>query len=146
MPLKNLLLAVFLLVFEAGAEQCCPMKTVGNISYSLVSKPFDGELPSQCANGCVYTITNTSNPRFCFQKGKNILLLCITTACSFPVPIHFHYQKENYHPISSFLRWNTTLELLFMCFSFLSLKLEAFFNALVQALDKLFFRWPACQV
>ena len=94
MPLKNLLLAVFLLVFEAGAEQCCPMKTVGNISYSLLSKPFHGELPSQCANGCVYTITNTSNPRFCFQKGKNILLLCITTACSFPVPIHFHTKKK----------------------------------------------------
>ena len=74
-----------------------------------------------------------SNSLLAIQKGKNILLLCIciTTACSFPVPIHFHYQKENYHPISSFLRWNTTLELLFMCFSLLSLKLEAFFNALI---------------
>ena len=131
MPLKNLFLAVFLLVFEAGAEQCCPMKTVGNISYSLVSKLFHGELPSQCANGCVYTITNTSNPRFCFQKGKNILLLCITTACSFPVPIHFHYQLSQ-------VKYNFGAAI-YVLFLFVT-EIGGIFNALVQALDKLSFR------
>ena len=56
---------------EAQAGECCPMKMVGSTYYSLLPAPFHGELPDQCFNGCVYTVTGTTSPKFCFQKGSS---------------------------------------------------------------------------
>ena len=50
-------------------EKCCTKKMVGNISYTLSADVFQGELPSQCRNDCVYTVTGTARPKFCFQRG-----------------------------------------------------------------------------
>ena len=36
-------------------EGCCPKKTVGSVSYTLLASDFHGELPHQCLNDCVYT-------------------------------------------------------------------------------------------
>ena len=49
--------------------ECCTEKSVGSVSYTLLPGNFDGELPSQCLNGCVYTVSGTSSPKFCFKKG-----------------------------------------------------------------------------
>merc|ERR1712037_792879 len=49
--------------------ECCTEKMVGNVSYTLLPGTFHGELPSQCLNGCVYTVSGTSSPKFCFKKG-----------------------------------------------------------------------------
>ena len=50
------------------AEECCTEKMVGDVSYSLLSEDFNGSLPSQCLNGCVYTKTGKLSPKFCFAR------------------------------------------------------------------------------
>ena len=62
---------------QAQPETCCPIKVVGSTSYTLVpSDAFNGELPSRCTNSCVYTVTNTSSPKYCFRKGSLIFINC----------------------------------------------------------------------
>ena len=65
--------AVLLLLTRAMVEaqdlECCPEKRVGSITYTLLSGTFDGELPRQCLKSCVYTVSDTSSPMFCFAKG-----------------------------------------------------------------------------
>ena len=60
--------------------ECCTEKMVGNVSYTLLPGTFHGELPSQCLNGCVYTVSGTSSPKFCFAKGLpvffNVVFAC----------------------------------------------------------------------
>merc|ERR1719500_2432660 len=69
------LATVLLLLIGAVVEaqdlpsECCTKKMVGNVSYTLLSDTFNGEFPSQCLNGCVYTVSGTSSPMFCFKKG-----------------------------------------------------------------------------
>merc|ERR1711934_751137 len=53
---------------------------VGSVSYTLLTDTFPGELPSQCLNGCVYTVSDTSSPKFCFAKGD------LPTECLSDVP------------------------------------------------------------
>merc|ERR1711887_448706 len=50
-------------------EACCAEKMVGSVSYTLVEATFHGAIPHQCLNDCVYTVTGTSSPKFCFQRG-----------------------------------------------------------------------------
>jgi len=50
-------------------EECCAEKMVGSVSYTLAEAPFRGAIPHQCLNDCVYTVTGTSSPKFCFQRG-----------------------------------------------------------------------------
>ena len=54
---------------DLQTKECCAKKMVGNVSYTLLPGTFHGELPSQCLNGCVYTVSGTSSPKFCFAKG-----------------------------------------------------------------------------
>jgi deleted-in-malignant-brain-tumors protein 1 len=49
--------------------ECCTEKMVGSVSYTLLDAAFHGELPNQCLNDCVYTVSGTSSPKFCFQRG-----------------------------------------------------------------------------
>ena len=53
-------------------EGCCPKKTVGSVSYTLLMPgTFEGrELPKQCLNDCVYTVSGTVTPMFCFKGGS----------------------------------------------------------------------------
>ena len=51
-------------------EECCAEKMVGSVSYTLAEAPFRGAIPHQCLNDCVYTVTGTSSPKFCFQRGS----------------------------------------------------------------------------
>ena len=50
-------------------QECCQEKTVGNISYTLLTNQYLGKLPYQSLNNCVYTITNASSRYFCFARG-----------------------------------------------------------------------------
>ena len=50
-------------------QECCQEKNVGNVSYTLLADQYLGKLPDQCLNDCVYTITNSSSPKFCFARG-----------------------------------------------------------------------------
>merc|ERR1712223_1668453 len=61
----------FLLLLHDGvqAEECCKGKTVGDVSYSLLTEDFTGSLPPQCLNNCVYTKSGTLSPKFCFARG-----------------------------------------------------------------------------
>ena len=67
-------LAAVLLLFTntkvEAQEGCCPKKTVGSISYTLLASDFHGELPHQCLNACVYTVSGTVSPTFCFIGGS----------------------------------------------------------------------------
>ena len=76
MNLVNRLVSAFLILthtmWKTQANECCPMKMVGSTSYTLLAQHFHGKLPDQCTNSCVYTITNTSAPKFCFKKGKKL--------------------------------------------------------------------------
>merc|ERR1712037_1093723 len=65
------LATVLLLLTRAmvEAQECCNEKRVGSVSYTLLPSTFDGERPSQCLTGCVYTVSGTSSPKFCFAKG-----------------------------------------------------------------------------
>jgi len=42
---------------------------VGGVSYTLLPGIFDGEIPPECLNDCVYTVSGTSDPKFCFKRG-----------------------------------------------------------------------------
>ena len=50
-------------------EECCAEKMVGSVSYTLAEAPFRGAIPHQCLNDCVYTVSGTSSPKFCFETG-----------------------------------------------------------------------------
>jgi len=68
----------FLLLVHDGVqtEECCTEKMVGDVSYSLLSEDFNGPLPPQCLNDCVYTKTGMLSPKFCFARGD------LQTECS----------------------------------------------------------------
>ena len=51
-------------------EECCTEKMVGTVSYTLLEEHFQGQIPQQCINNCVYTVTGTSNPKFCEVPGS----------------------------------------------------------------------------
>jgi len=52
-------------------SDCCLEKRVGDIEYSLVDVGSSSSpVPEQCLNDCVYSVTGTSEPRFCFARGE----------------------------------------------------------------------------
>ena len=52
-------------------SECCLEKRVGDIEYSLVDVGSSSSpVPDQCLNDCVYSVTGTSEPRFCFARGE----------------------------------------------------------------------------
>jgi deleted-in-malignant-brain-tumors protein 1 len=65
---------------QSRLEECCTEKMVGSVSYTLLDAAFHGELPHQCLNDCVYTVSGTSSPKFCFQRGD------LPTECLSDVP------------------------------------------------------------
>jgi len=73
MFLTNLLLLLVAksLVIEISAhDECCTRKMVGSVSYTLLpASTSHRELPDQCRNDCVYTVSGTSSPKFCFARG-----------------------------------------------------------------------------
>merc|ERR1712055_31754 len=62
-------------------EECCTEKMVGSVSYTLLDGAFHGAIPHQCLNDCVYTVTGTSSPKFCFQRGD------LPTECLSDAPV-----------------------------------------------------------
>ena len=56
--------------YGSGMEECCREKMVGSVSYTLLDDPFRGQIPHQCLNDCVYTVSGTSRPKFCFERGS----------------------------------------------------------------------------
>merc|ERR1719430_708968 len=72
-----LLLARSLVVEISAQDECCPRKMVGSVSYTLLpasntslpAATSHRELPHQCLNDCVYTVSGTSSPKFCFAPG-----------------------------------------------------------------------------
>ena len=63
---------LFAAAVEARAEkECCAEKKVGSVDYTLwPAAAFHGQIPDSCLNNCVYTITGTTNPKFCFKTGS----------------------------------------------------------------------------
>ena len=47
-------------------SKCCQTKTVGETGYILVE---EGEVPSQCKDGCIYQKEDMSAVRYCFAPG-----------------------------------------------------------------------------
>ena len=86
MNLVNRLVSAFLILthtmWKTQANECCPMKMVGSTSYTLLAEHFHGKLPDQCTNSCVYTITNTSAPKFCFKKVKKSKKIIFGEICT----------------------------------------------------------------
>merc|ERR1719500_1868876 len=76
---KAFLLTTTIAMVES-LEECCTEKMVGSVSYTLLDAAFHGELPHQCLNDCVYTVSGTSSPKFCFQRGD------LPTECLSDVP------------------------------------------------------------
>ena len=68
---------LFAAAVEARAEkECCTEKKVGSVDYTLwPGGAFQGQIPDSCLNNCVYTITGTANPKFCFKTGS-VTRLC----------------------------------------------------------------------
>jgi len=66
---------------DPPVEECCAEKMVGSVSYTLAEAPFRGAIPHQCLNDCVYTVTGTSSPKFCFQRGD------LPTECLSDAPV-----------------------------------------------------------
>jgi len=65
-----LLVARSLVVEISAQEECCTRKMVGSVSYTLLpAATSHRELPNQCRNDCVYTVSGTSSPKFCFARG-----------------------------------------------------------------------------
>ena len=70
------LLALLVTGAQAAPRQeseCCQEKRVGDTFYTLIDSnydSFDGEVPERCLNSCFYTITGTSEPKFCFARGE----------------------------------------------------------------------------
>ena len=58
------------IVVPPTKEECCTEKMVGSVSYTLLPDLFHGTIPHQCLNHCVYTVTDTLSPKFCFQRGS----------------------------------------------------------------------------
>jgi len=54
---------------QSQATECCATKMVGGVSYTLQPGIFDGEIPPQCLNDCVYAVSGTFTPKFCFRRG-----------------------------------------------------------------------------
>merc|ERR1712216_643261 len=51
-----------------GKDFCCKEKKVGSTNYTL--QPYNHHLlPLACLDNCVYTVANTSTPKYCFEKG-----------------------------------------------------------------------------
>merc|ERR1712192_145840 len=65
----SLLLPALLLLSLGKVEgkECCQEKQVGSVNYTLL--PYDHQLPLACLDNCVYTVANTSTPKYCFEKG-----------------------------------------------------------------------------
>merc|ERR1712181_163537 len=64
-----LLLPALLLLSLSKVEgkECCQEKQVGSVNYTLL--PYNHQLPLACLDSCVYTVANTSTPKYCFEKG-----------------------------------------------------------------------------
>merc|ERR1712172_438181 len=69
--LSLLLTALLLLLTHAkgeGKDFCCKEKKVGSTNYTL--QPYNHHLlPLAFLDNCVYTVANTSTPKYCFEKG-----------------------------------------------------------------------------
>merc|ERR1719234_1118335 len=68
----SLLLATLLLLLTLakgeGKDFCCKEKMVGTTNYTLQPNNHH-QLPLACLDNCVYTVANTSTPKYCFEKG-----------------------------------------------------------------------------
>merc|ERR1719234_2528284 len=68
----SLLLATILLLLTLakgeGKDYCCKEKMVGTVNYTLLPNNHH-QLPLACLDNCVYTVANTSTPKYCFEKG-----------------------------------------------------------------------------
>merc|ERR1711934_504812 len=66
--------ALLLLVTEtqgAPTDECCREKRVGDTFYTLfIDDSFSGGVPDRCLNDCIYSVTGTSEPKFCFARGE----------------------------------------------------------------------------
>merc|ERR1712172_99498 len=88
----SLLLATLLLLLTLakgeGKDYCCKEKMVGTTNYTLQPYNHHHLLPLACLDNCVYTVANTSTPKYCFEKG-DLLTECLSdqtepTAASTP--------------------------------------------------------------
>ena len=51
-------------------KNCCPYKTVGDYSYTLVKYEDDyGTLPNHCKDSCVYYRDGNPHQKYCFTSG-----------------------------------------------------------------------------
>merc|ERR1712172_252878 len=69
--LSLLLATILLLLTLAKGEEkdfCCKEKMVGTTNYTLQPNNHH-QLPLACLDNCVYTVANTSTPKYCFEKG-----------------------------------------------------------------------------
>ena len=66
---KLLLLTKALAAAQVLPVECCTQKMVGSVSYTLLPHVFRGDLPQQCLNDCIYTVSGTSSPMLCFKRG-----------------------------------------------------------------------------
>ena len=62
---------------------CCPAKTVGPHSYTLVEST--SHVPSDCLNKCVYQRDGEAGSQYCFQLGT------LPVKCTVPLPGHYPY-------------------------------------------------------
>jgi len=82
-------LASALLIFTMSrvasqAEECCLKKIVGATSYTLLMPDELAswqEIPDECRNNCIYSVTGTSSPTFCF-KGGDLPAECLSAGQS----------------------------------------------------------------
>ena len=95
-PITNssLLLLATLLLLTMGKqvearEEWCKEKRVGSVFYTLQPDAHKPQLPHQCLNNCVYTITGSSSPKFCFQTGiaRFLQMLCNLKNWVFYLPV-----------------------------------------------------------
>merc|ERR1712172_383039 len=77
----SLLLATLLLLLTLakgeGKDYCCKEKMVGTTNYTLLPNNHRHLLPLACLDNCVYTVVNTSTPKFCFVDG-DLLTECLS--------------------------------------------------------------------
>merc|ERR1712226_300141 len=65
------------------------------VSYTLLADAFHGEIPHQCLNDCVYTVSGTSSPKFCFETG-DLPTECLSEAAgSTGPPVHAGVQVKS---------------------------------------------------
>merc|ERR1712172_392759 len=67
--LATLLLLLLTLAKGEGKDYCCKEKMVGSTNYTLLPNNHHHLLPLACLDNCVYTVANTSTPKYCFEKG-----------------------------------------------------------------------------